>query len=719
MAEDLPVLIAWLTMEQAAHVESAALHGGNVRIPLKWSPVETGPHMLEVYLPASEEPLQFLAEPLEIAVDGAEDQEVAIRVYPWEEEDAADAQEMAPLPEVEVPEVPQDRFVGRAFARGRFEIISPLGEGSIGAVYKARHTGLGILVALKVLHEAFQHDREFGRRFHDEALALSHLDHPNLIHIQDFGQDPDEHLLYISMAFIEGETLRGAQKKVPNKIFPLPRIVNLMAQACAGLGHAHERGLIHRDVKPDNMMIVTREDDDGNKTELIKVLDFGFAVPPKVSGEVAQRLAGTPVYMSPEQCLGEELDGRSDLYAIGIMLFEMVTGTVPFLARDAETIRKMHVRQAAPRLSQYRPDVDPRLDAIVAKALSKRREDRQANLTELRTELRTLLTKPQPAAPPPPSTKKIAPAVPPQPPPLVRKVAKPAAPQELPPWALQLLGEKDMTQLAAKLNELDGPVRQLAAEGDVLKLRVVVQVLDRLAKTVENDEAAAAAHAVAMSVFQDPAAMMPVASRLLAYDEEGRDAAAEVMIKAGGAGAYALYSARTKVAADQNVRVAFVTTMKAYGADALPVVRAALERIMERALAGNHPAAIDLAEDVLLAVPSALDDATGRLIEQYAASTIPNLCRAAARALPRVWADRAAPTLLRLLDNEDDGVLAAALIGYKEINVVDARTVKKIGSLVDRKRLHSPQLKQAALAALGNAMPSAKPDAAAVIEGIR
>ena len=296
MAEELPVLIASLTMEQAAAVEGAAIRGGDVRIPLKWSPVEPGPHMLEIYLPSGSEPMQFLAEPLEVSQDGAEDQEVPLRVYPWEEE-APESGAMAALPEIEVPEVPQDRFVGRPFARGRFEIISPLGEGSIGAVYKARHTGLGILVALKVLHEAFQHDAEFGRRFHDEALALSHLDHPNLIHIQDFGQDPDERLLYISMAFIEGETLRGAQKKLPNKIFPLPRIVNLMAQACAGLGHAHERGLIHRDVKPDNMMIVTREDDDGNTTELIKVLDFGFAVPPKVSGEVAQRLAGTPVYM--------------------------------------------------------------------------------------------------------------------------------------------------------------------------------------------------------------------------------------------------------------------------------------------------------------------------------------------------------------------------------------------------------------------------------------
>jgi serine/threonine-protein kinase len=717
MAEELPVLIASLSKEQAAFVEGAALRGGDIRIPLKWSPVEPGPHMLEIYLPTTPMPLQFLAEPLEVNAEGAEDQEVALRVYPWE--DGAPASErVAPMPEIEVPEVPQDRFVGRAFARGRFEIISPLGEGSIGAVYKARHTGLGILVALKVLHEAFQHDREFGRRFHDEALALSHLDHPNLIHIQDFGQDPDESLLYISMAFVEGETLRGIQKKLPDKTFPLPRIVNLMAQACAGLGHAHDRGLIHRDVKPDNMMIVTREDDDGNTTELVKVLDFGFAVPPKVSGEVAQRLAGTPVYMSPEQCLGQELDGRSDLYAIGIMLFEMATGRVPFLARDAETIRKLHVRQPAPRVSQYVPDVDPRFDAIVAKALSKRREDRQANLTELRTELRALLTKPQPVAEkPPPSSRQVAP--PPVPPPLVKKVVKPAAPQELPSWANTILSEKDFDKLAAKLVELGAKVPPLAAAGEVLKLRGVLAVLDKVAERAELDEGATEALRGVQAHFLDPTILTPIAAKLLAYDEADRDAASEIITRGAAPGVYALYNARTKVPADQNARIAFVTTMKAFGPTALAIVRAALEKITERALSGTLPAAIELAEDVLLSVPAALDDTTGRLVEQYAASSAPNLVRAAARALPRVWADRAAPTLMRLLEHEDDGVLTAALVGLREINMVDVRVVRKIGALVDRKRLRTPPLKQAAMAALGAAMPSAKPDAAAVAEGIR
>ncbi|MFO0742800.1 MAG: hypothetical protein U0270_43400 [Labilithrix sp.] len=191
------------------------------------------------------------------------------------------------------------------------------------------------------------------------------------------------------------------------------------------------------------------------------------------------------------------------------------------------------------------------------------------------------------------------------------------------------------------------------------------------------------------------------------------------MTRAGGPGVYALYGARVKVAADQNARIAFVTTMKSFGPTALPVVRAALEKVMERALQGTHPAAIDLAEDLLLSVPAALDDATGRLVEQYAASTIPNLCRAAARALPRAWADRAAPTLARLLDHEDDAVLTAALIGFRDTKMVDARVVRKIGALVDNKRLRTPQLKQAAVAALGAAMPSAKPEADAVIEGIR
>ncbi|MBX3228785.1 MAG: serine/threonine protein kinase [Labilithrix sp.] len=712
-AEDLPVLIASLSKDEARQLEEAARVGRDVRLNLKWSPIEAGPHLLEVYLPTSPMPLNFLAEPLEVG-DG-EEGVVPLRVYPWEEEEES-APVAASMPEVEVPEVPQDRFVGRPFARGRFEIISPLGEGSIGAVYRARHTGLGIIVALKVLHEAFQHDAEFGRRFHAEALALSQLDHPNLIHIQDFGEDPDEQLLYISMAFVEGETLRGIQKK-ENKIFALPRIVNLMAQACAGLGHAHERGLIHRDVKPDNMMVLTREDDDGNKTEVVKVLDFGFAVTGKVSGEVAQRLAGTPVYMSPEQCLGHELDGRSDVYACGIMLFEMATGTVPFLARDAETIRRMHIKTPAPAVSQYRTDIDPRYDRIVAKALAKRREDRFASMSELRAELRQLLVKeaPRVPAPAPPPLPRAAPP-PPVPAPPPRPVR--AAARELPSWAREVANAPDFATLAHRLVDLGGHIRPLAQEADVLALHAIAKLLDSVADRAHIDDDSRAAHNAVASIFTEPAVLAPIAARLLAWDEEGREAAADLIVRGGAAGVYALYGARTRVA-DANARIAFVTTMKACGDIALPVVRAALEKVMPRAVGGEHRAGVELAEDLLLSVPPLLDDATGRLVEQYASSPVPTLCRAAARALPRVWADRAGPTLLKLLDMGDESVLTAAIAGLRESNQVDARAVRKLGALADRGKLKSPQLKAVAVAALGAAMPSAKPDAAQVLESLR
>lgn len=717
MAEELPVLIASLSAEEARQIHEAARMGRDIRINVKWVPVEAGPHLLEVYLPSEATPWSFLAEPLEIG-DG-EEGIAALRVYPWEEPQEAQQEVVAEaMPMFEVAEEPRDPFVGKQFARGRFEIISPLGEGSIGAVYKARHTGLGIMVALKVLHEAFQHDQEFGKRFHAEALALSHLDHPNLIHIQDFGEDPDEQLLYISMAFIEGETLRGIQKK-EKKVFALPRIVNLMAQVCAGMSHAHERGLIHRDLKPDNLMVVAREDDDGNKSEVVKVLDFGFAIPPEASGDVAQRLAGTPVYMSPEQCMGLELDGRSDVYACGVMLFEMAAGTVPFLARDADTIRKMHVRQAPPLVSQYRPDIDPRYEHIVQRALAKRREQRYSSMQELRADLRALLVKPEPktgpAAAAPPSSRKVP--VPPPPPSVPQKRApRPAG--ELPAWAPAVLNEKDFEKLAQKLLDLGDTIRGLATEGDVDALLGVQLVLDRVADRVALDEGAAAAHQATLAVMVEAPVLAPIAARLLMYEEGSRDAAAELITRSGGPGVYALYNARTK-AADQNARIAFVTTMKAFGPTATPVVRAALEKLAERGVSGEHRAAAELAEDLLLSVPPQLDEATGRLAEQFATSPVANLCRAAARALPRAWADRAAPTLMRLLDHEDDGVLTAALIGFRDVNVVDARVVRKISTLVDKKRLRTPHLKQAAAAALGAAMPSAKPDAAAVLEQLR
>ena len=212
----------------------------------------------------------------------------------------------------------QGGLVGRPLAGGKLEIESLVGTGSIGAVYRARHRELRIPVAVKILHESFQHDVEFCRRFYAEALAQSRLDHPNLVRVYDFGQEPDG-LLYLSMEFLDGSTLRSLLER-RGRLDAL-RIVELMLQVTAGLSHAHGRGLIHRDVKPDNVVVVATHDDDGRLSEAVKLLDFGFAMPPRASTDAPSRQqAGSPIYMSPEQCRGEELDERSDIYACGIMM---------------------------------------------------------------------------------------------------------------------------------------------------------------------------------------------------------------------------------------------------------------------------------------------------------------------------------------------------------------------------------------------------------------
>ena len=732
MSEELPILIAAVADERARELEEASRVGSSIDVPLKWEPQAPGPHLLEVYTPSSSVPVRLLAEPLGTTSEHG----VGLRLYPWEEEEPESA---GPY-----PHFAPDPIVGRSIAGGRFEIVAALGEGSIGAVYRARHTGLGIVVAVKVLHEAFQRDVEFCRRFYAEALALSRLDHVNLVHIYDFGQEPDG-LLYLSMAFVDGVTLRTIQAR--ERTFEVPRIAAIMLQVSAGLGHAHSRGLIHRDVKPDNVMIVTKEDDDGDRVETVKVLDFGFAVPPSVSGEVAQRLAGTPVYMSPEQCLGEELDDRSDVYACGIMLYELATGTVPFLAHDAETIRQMHVSTPAPLVSATRPDVDPRFDRLVQRALSKSRADRHPSMKELRAELKALLRPEEgltagapgggdrssmPSLSPAPAAVSDAPPVSGAP----SSQRQPAADwlesstegyarfidpgRAAPPshaladvlakdasaWLGDLAQQRDRRALVRRIAELDGAVRVLAERADARTLQRISAVVTGLGERIGNDATARDALAGVARLFVDPEVLAPVAARLLSPQEEGEAEAAVTLIGAARvAGAYALYGARTKIAAEPRARIAFVTTMKSLGAAALPVLRAALERIFEAAVSGQHRAATDLAEDLLLAVPKIRDEVSGQLVSRFVASPMPSLCRAAARA-----------ALLHLVSHEDDGVFMAAIVGLSEIDGMDAEAVHRVGVEVGRGRIRSPQLRAAVVAALRASSESARAAAAAIAE---
>jgi serine/threonine-protein kinase len=225
---------------------------------------------------------------------------------------------------------PADRvhaLVGRTIA-GKFLVASYLGGGAVGAVYKD--------VAIKVLHGEHAGDAMFAARFEREAKAASKLDHPNSMRVLDFGVEPDG-VAYIAMEYLDGRHLL----RVMDEDWPLPpaRVADITAQALAAVGAADAMGIVHRDLKPENIMVLRGTDDEGQPRDVVKVCDFGIAkfiedrgAPITGAERLTQQgiVVGTPEYMSPEQCRGDRLDVRSDLYSMGVILYQLVTGRVPF-----------------------------------------------------------------------------------------------------------------------------------------------------------------------------------------------------------------------------------------------------------------------------------------------------------------------------------------------------------------------------------------------------
>ena len=297
----------------------------------------------------------------------------------------------------EVP-VTRPTLVGRTIA-GKYAVESLLGSGAMGEVYRARQVALDKKIALKVMHAAVALDPSFADRFEREAKAASRLDHPNSIRVMDFGKEPDG-LTYIAMEYVEGRNLHALiQAEWP---IAASRIASLLIQATSALTVAHEMGVVHRDLKPENIMIIAGSDEDGQSTEVLKVLDFGIAKIMNRSGgsegghgkTTAGILIGTPEYMSPEQCRGEPIDARTDIYSMGVILFELLTGIVPFTGDTAIGIVVKHITVEAPRPSQINPAVDPRLEDICVKAMSKSRDERYQSARELRAALRSVLDAP-------------------------------------------------------------------------------------------------------------------------------------------------------------------------------------------------------------------------------------------------------------------------------------------------------------------------------------
>jgi serine/threonine protein kinase len=252
------------------------------------------------------------------------------------------------------PALPPDPRVGTVLAE-RYRIDSVLGEGAMGKVYAAEHVLMRKRLAVKVLHRELSSVPELVARFEREAMAAANVDHPNIAVATDFGKLPDG-AVFLALELVEGRCLRDEIAAGP---IPVARALHIARQVAAALGVAHVQGIVHRDLKPENVMLVDKAGD----PDFVKVLDFGVARVPIGEGAAegggaitrAGMVFGTPEYIPPEQALGQVSDGRADLYSLGVMLFEMLTGVRPFVADSKVSLVGQHLGKAPPKLTDKLP----------------------------------------------------------------------------------------------------------------------------------------------------------------------------------------------------------------------------------------------------------------------------------------------------------------------------------------------------------------------------
>jgi serine/threonine protein kinase len=292
--------------------------------------------------------------------------------------------ETAEPQQVQVPRVHPsgDALIGRVI-NDRYRIVSALARGGMGTVYRANQAPLGRLVALKVLDPNYKGDSdpEFHKRFFLEASIASKLTHPNTVTIFDYGKTDDD-IFYIAMELLDGRTLhRALRDEGP---FPPERAMHIARQICRSLREAHGHGVIHRDLKPANVYLVEH----GDERDFVKVLDFGLVKNVDDKGEELTHTGvfmGSPKYMSPEQIRGERVDGRVDIYALGVILFEMLTGKVPYDRPNSVNILMAHISEPIPSMASVNPkaNVPAELEDLVRMCLAKTPDERFSSMNEV------------------------------------------------------------------------------------------------------------------------------------------------------------------------------------------------------------------------------------------------------------------------------------------------------------------------------------------------
>jgi len=270
----------------------------------------------------------------------------------------------------------------------KYEILAVIGGGAMGLVYKARHTLMKRVVAVKMLHPNMLPDAGTVMRFKKEAEALSCLNHPNILTVFDFGISTQGQP-YLVTDYLEGQTLGEVLEQSQSVAWP--RTAAIFMQVCSALAHAHKNGVIHRDIKPSNIMLTEFED----QADFVKILDFGIAKVITEETENSSQLTrtgevfGSPLYMSPEQCRGKTLDARSDIYSLGCVLFRTLTGQPAFFGQDLVECLYKHVNEAAPRLNDVAPElgIPEELELIVQKCLKKDPLERYQSMVDLKEAL--------------------------------------------------------------------------------------------------------------------------------------------------------------------------------------------------------------------------------------------------------------------------------------------------------------------------------------------
>jgi len=282
-------------------------------------------------------------------------------------------------------------WIGKTLSK-RYVIEEMLGQGGMSAVYKATDPNLKRVVAVKMIHNHLSNNPDFVQRFEEEAAAVAQLRHHGIIQVFDFNRDDD--IYYMVLEFVPGETIQDHLKRLndANRRMSSLKAAEYMADVCDAVDYAHQRGMIHRDIKPANIMLTTNGS--------VILMDFGIA---KIVGgqrhTATGAVVGTAMYMSPEQIKGEQPDRRTDIYSLGVTLYEMVSGHPPFQADSAMTLMMMHINDPVPDPRKINPEVPEDLIAVINKALAKNPNDRYQTAGQMASALRNVMSRIKSGAP--------------------------------------------------------------------------------------------------------------------------------------------------------------------------------------------------------------------------------------------------------------------------------------------------------------------------------